>query len=78
VQLCIVHQIRNSLRYVASKNKKEFTQDLKLVYQAVSKDAAELELDKLEKNGVKSILSSLTLREINGIIFPTISNIQQI
>jgi len=49
VQLCIVHQIRNSLRYVASKNHKEFMQDLKLVYQAVSKDAAELELDKLEE-----------------------------
>lgn len=49
VQLCIVHQIRNSLRYVASKNQKEFMKDLKLVYQAVSKDAAELELDKLEE-----------------------------
>ena len=49
VQLCIVHQIRNSLRYVASKNQKEFMKDLKLVYQAVSKEAAELELDKLEE-----------------------------
>ena len=49
VQLCIVHQIRNSLRYVASKNKKEFMKDLKLVYQAVSKDVAELELDRLEE-----------------------------
>ena len=49
VQLCIVHQIRNSLRYVASKNKKEFMKDLKLVYQAASKDVAELELDRLEE-----------------------------
>ncbi len=49
VQLCIVHQIRNSLRYVASKNQKEFMKDLKRVYQAISKDAAELELDKLEE-----------------------------
>ena len=48
VQLCIVHQIRNSLRYVASKNQKEFMKDLKLVYQAVSKEAAEMELDNLE------------------------------
>jgi len=48
VQLCIVHQIRNSIRYVASKNQKEFMKDLKLVYQAVSKDAAEMELDSLE------------------------------
>jgi transposase-like protein len=49
VQLCIVHQIRNSLKYVASKNQKEFMKDLKSVYKAVSKEAAELELDKLEQ-----------------------------
>jgi len=48
VQLCIVHQIRNSIRYVASKNQKEFMKDLKLVYQAISKEAAEIELDNLE------------------------------
>jgi len=49
VQLCIVHQIRNSLKYVASKNQKEFAKDLKCVYGAVSKEAAETELDRLEE-----------------------------
>ena len=49
VQLCVVHQIRNSLKYVASKNQKEFMKDLKPVYQAVSKEMAELELDRLEE-----------------------------
>ncbi len=49
VQLCIVHQIRNSLKYVASKNQKEFMKDLKLVYQAISKEVAEEKLDKLEE-----------------------------
>jgi transposase-like protein len=49
VQLCIVHQIRNSLKYVASKNQKEFMKDLKRVYQAISKEAAELELERLEE-----------------------------
>ncbi len=54
VQLCIVHQIRNSLRYVASKNQKEFMKDLKLVYQATTKDIAEEELLRLgEKWGKK-------------------------
>ena len=48
VQLCIVHQIRNSIKYVASKNQKELMKDLKLVYQAVNKDAAEKALDDLE------------------------------
>jgi len=54
VQLCIVHQIRNSLKYIASKNKKEFMKDLKLVYQASTKELAEEELLKLgEKWGKK-------------------------
>lgn len=48
VQLCVVHQIRNSLKYVGSKNQKEFMTDLKRVYKAVNKDLAEAELDTLE------------------------------
>lgn len=54
VQLCVVHQIRHSLRYVVSKDQKAFMADLKLVYKASSKDLAEhhlLELD--EKWGKK-------------------------
>ena len=54
VQQCIIHQIRNSLRYIASKNKKEFTKDLKTVYQATTKENAELQLERLnEKWGKK-------------------------
>jgi len=49
VQLCIVHQIRNSIKYVGSKNQKEFLRDMKCVYQAVSKDAAAEELCNLEE-----------------------------
>jgi len=49
VQLCVVHQIRNSLKYVASKDQKEFMKDLKLVYKADTKEGAELELDRLEE-----------------------------
>jgi len=48
VQLCIVHQIRNSIRYIASKDQKEFTKDLKLIYQAPTKELAEEELLKLD------------------------------
>lgn len=54
IQLCVVHQIRNSLKYIVSKDQKAFMVDLKLVYQATSKDLAEhhlLELD--EKWGKK-------------------------
>lgn len=48
IQLCIVHQIRNSMKYVASKNQKAFMQDLKPVYRATTKEAAEIALDELE------------------------------
>lgn len=48
VQSCIVHQVRNSVKYVASKNQKEFIKDLKQVYQAVNLEKAEDELDNLE------------------------------
>lgn len=51
VQLCIVHQIRKSIKikYVRSIDQKEFLKDLKLVYAAQTKERAELELDNLEK-----------------------------
>jgi transposase-like protein len=49
VQLCIVHQIRNSLKYIASKNQKQFASELKTVYQANTKEEAEDALDKLEE-----------------------------
>lgn len=53
VQLCVVHQIRNSLKYVGSKNQKEFMVDLKRVYKATTKDLAESELDVLEEKWQK-------------------------
>jgi transposase-like protein len=54
VQSCIVHQIRNSIKYIASKEQKEFMRDLKNVYRASSKDMAESELLSLgEKWGKK-------------------------
>ena len=48
IQHCIVHQIRNSLKYVASKNQKVFMADLKCVYKAATLNAAESALDELE------------------------------
>lgn len=48
VQLCVIHQIRNSMKYVAPKNQKAFMADIKPVYKAVSNEAAETALDELE------------------------------
>jgi transposase-like protein len=48
IQHCIIHQIRNSLKYVASKNQKAFMADLKCVYKAATLNAAEIALDDLD------------------------------
>lgn len=54
VQSCIVHQLRNTIKYVASKDVKAVLSDLKLVYRAISKEQAEVELDTFEnKWGIK-------------------------
>lgn len=48
VQLCVVHQIRNSLRYVGWQNHKRFTSEIKEIYRAPSLEAAEAALERLE------------------------------
>ena len=47
IQHCIIHQVRNSLKYVASKHQKAFMADLKSVYKATTRSAAESALDAL-------------------------------
>jgi transposase-like protein len=49
VQLCVVHQIRNSTKYVAYKDLKPVMASVKKVYTASTKEQAEMELDELEK-----------------------------
>ena len=44
VQLCIVHMIRNSLRYVSWKDRKALVADLKTIYAAATLDEAEMAL----------------------------------
>ncbi len=48
-QLCVVHQIRNSMKYVVWKDKKEFVTDLESVYGAVNRQAAEYTLTEFEE-----------------------------
>ena len=75
VQLCVIHQIRNSLKYVASKNQKEFIQDLKPVYKALNKDLAESELLKLEEKWGKKYPVVIKSWRINGKTSPPTLNI---
>jgi len=47
IQRCVIHQIRNSLKYIPWKDRKAFVGDLKLVYQAATREIAEANLVKL-------------------------------
>jgi transposase-like protein len=47
IQRCVVHQIRHSLSYISWKDRKEFVADLKTVYQAATREEAEVNLVRL-------------------------------
>jgi putative transposase len=49
IQRCIIHQIRNSLKYVSWKDHKAFVINLKEIYQAPTREAAEANLLKLDE-----------------------------
>lgn len=48
IQLCIVHMVRHSLRYVSWKQRKEVAADLKTIYQAPTSEQAEINLAEFE------------------------------
>ena len=53
LQRCNVHQVRNTLKYVGAKNKKEFANDLKTIYHALSEDAALKQLERVTEKWEK-------------------------
>lgn len=48
VQSCIVHQVRNTIKYVSSKDAKEVIKDVQKIYKAVNKELGEQHLDEFE------------------------------
>ncbi|WP_127471567.1 IS256 family transposase [Thiomicrorhabdus aquaedulcis] len=48
IQLCIVHMVRNSLKYVGYKERKEVADDLKQIYQSITEEEALLALEQFE------------------------------
>jgi len=54
IQLCIIHQIRNSTKYISWKDIKEFMKDLKTVYKAIDEKTALENLDKMEEKWWKN------------------------
>ena len=53
VQLCIVHQIRNSMKYVPWKDQKEVIKDMKLIYKTITLEQAEEQLATFEEKWIK-------------------------
>jgi putative transposase len=50
IQLCIVHMVRNSLKFVSWKDRKKVVSDLKTVYQAATEEQAQTALTEFEKS----------------------------
>lgn len=48
VQLCIIHQLRNSMKYVSRKYRKDVLSDLQAIYKATNLDGAKLAMDEFE------------------------------
>jgi putative transposase len=79
VQLCIVHLVRNSLRYVSWKDKKAVVADLKKIYQSVNEQEAALELERFAQRWDKHYLSiSRSWREHWANVIPFFEYPQEI
>ena len=63
LQRCIIHQVKNTLKYVGAKNKKEFANDLKTIYHAPSEDAA--------LNAIESLNSGYRRLNKQRSVFPS-------
>ena len=76
VQQCIIHQIRNSTRYVSYKDIKALMADLKKVYAAVDEETALYELEQLRPNGTRNILKFQLHGRLIGLNFQPILSIR--
>lgn len=64
-QLCIVHQIRNSCKFVVYKDRREFCKDLKVVYTAINKEIALDELNRFKAKWQSKYKYAITSWEQN-------------
>ena len=65
IQRCIIHQLRNSFKYVSYKDLKDFAKDFKEVYKAVNEDAALENLGELEEKWGKKYPHAIRSWEMN-------------
>ena len=65
IQLCVIHLIRNTLKYIAFKDQKAFMKDLRTVYNAPTEEAAQVALGKLEETWGKKYPLSIKIWKQN-------------
>jgi len=70
VQLCIVHMVRNSVKYVSYRDLKEVTSDLKRIYTSINEELAEQALESFADkwDGKYPVISDIWRRNWSGII----------
>jgi len=71
LQLCVIHQFQNSMKYVSYKDRKLLMADLKLVYQALTLEEAELKFEKFKDNWGKKYLLVVRSWENNWLELTT-------
>lgn len=70
VQLCIVHMVRNSVKYISYKDLKEVTADLKKIYTSATEEMAHFELKQFASkwDNKYPVISDIWQRNWSGII----------
>ena len=81
-QRCIVHQVRNTLKYVADKDKRIFATDLKTIYHAPSEEAGHIRMlwvvKKWQSHYPNSIKSWSTNWDVISPIFKFSSDVRKV
>jgi putative transposase len=70
-QGCVVHVIRNSIKYVSHKDVKEFANDLKSLYKAPTEESALLSLDELKEKWSQKYPLAINVWERNWVRIST-------
>ena len=72
IQRCIVHQVRNSLKFVSYKDRKELSKDLKSIYSSVSEESGKMELGRLKEKWGKKYPNVIKSWEVNWLELSTL------
>lgn len=77
IQRCIIHQVRNSMRFVSYKDSKEFARDLKTIYRAVDEKTGYENLQELKNKWGDKYPVSLKSWEENGHVLSSFFQFSQ-